>query len=259
MPENFSDFDRVSAFLPVASAGKPDASYGGLCDNGQSRLIATEFLLRYYALSGHLMRDEMGPQLEPVVGCRALEQYIGQFNHVRELPGGWWSESLALFEQDGVAMLNVFMNLFNDVAHSPVAPSLGYAPVPGNVPMLGGGSLGCHAIVERTGKSRYFSTGYFREISEQIALLGGNSAHPAIYDNPRIIHSHPWLRLVRAVGYQGVRESSLPDGKGVNLHQIELIIGQGVMKSLDKSMKPIEAINYINSKLRVLQNSTGAP
>ncbi len=63
----------------------------------------------------------MGPQLEPVVGCRALEQYIGQFNHVRELPGGWWSESLALFEQDGVAMLNVFMNLFNDVAHSPVA------------------------------------------------------------------------------------------------------------------------------------------
>ncbi|MBH2546282.1 extracellular solute-binding protein [Serratia marcescens] len=261
VPENFSDFDRVSAFFArLHQPGNRMRPMGACAITGNPRLIATEFLLRYYALSGHLMRDEMGPQLEPVVGCRALEQYIGQFNHVRELPGGWWSESLALFEQDGVAMLNVFMNLFNDVAHSPVAPSLGYAPVPGNVPMLGGGSLG---VSRHSRKDRqiavFFDWLFSREISEQIALLGGNSAHPAIYDNPRIIHSHPWLRLVRAVGYQGVRESSLPDGKGVNLHQIELIIGQGVMKSLDKSMKPIEAINYINSKLRVLQNSTGAP
>jgi hypothetical protein len=31
------------------------------------------------------------------------------------------------------------MNLFNDVAQSPMLPALGYASVPGGTPQLGGG------------------------------------------------------------------------------------------------------------------------
>ncbi|MGQ7190081.1 extracellular solute-binding protein, partial [Escherichia sp. HC-CC] len=34
------------------------------------------------------------------------------------------------------------LKLFNDVAHTTIAPTIGYAPVPGQLPQLGGGSIG---------------------------------------------------------------------------------------------------------------------
>lgn len=69
---------------------------------GNAGLIATEFLLRYYALAGRLMTEEAGPRLEPAIAADALQQYVDQFTHVRELSGGWWSESLTLFDQGGL-------------------------------------------------------------------------------------------------------------------------------------------------------------
>lgn len=253
LPENFTDFDAISAFFAKHhQPGDRQRPIGACAVTGNAGLIATEFLLRYYALAGRLMTEEAGPRLEPAIAADALQQYVDQFTHVRELSGGWWSESLTLFDQGGVAMLNVFMNLFNDVAHSPSAPSLGYAPVPGKTPLLGGGSLGVSRYSQKDRQiSIFFNWLFSRETAEQIALLGGNSAHPAIYDNPRIMRSHPWLRLVGSVGYQGMRESSLPGGKGVNLHQVEWIIGQGVMKCLEKELSVSEAVKYINEQLRV--------
>lgn len=252
VPESFADFDAVSGFF--ARLHQPDnrqRPIGACAVMGNARLIATEFLLRYYALGGRLMTDAAGPRLDSVIAAEALQQYVDQFAHVRALPGGWWSESLALFEQGGVAMLNVFMNLFNDVAHSPSAPLLGYAPVPGKMPLLGGGSLGISRYSQKDRQiSVFFNWLFSRDTSEQIALLGGNSAHPALYDNPRVMRSHPWLRLVGTVGYQGVRESALLGGRGVNLHQIELIIGQGVMKCIEKTLSVNKAIDAMNAKLQ---------
>jgi DNA-binding LacI/PurR family transcriptional regulator/ABC-type glycerol-3-phosphate transport system substrate-binding protein len=252
VPESFADFDAVSAFFAgLHQPGDRQRPIGASAVTGNARLIATEFLLRYYALDGRLMTNAAGPRLEPAIAAVALQQYVDQFAHVRALPGGWWSESLALFEQGGVAMLNVFMNLFNDVAHSPSAPLLGYAPVPGKKPLLGGGSLGISRYSQKDRQiSVFFNWLFSKETSEQIALLGGNSAHPALYDNPRIMRSHPWLRLVGSVGYQGVRESSLPDGRGVNLYQIELIIGQSVMACMDKTLSVNKAIEVMNAKLQ---------
>lgn len=253
LPENFADFDAISAFFAKHHQyGDRRRPIGACAVTGNAGLIATEFLLRYYALAGRLMTVEAGPRLEPTIAADALQQYVDQFTHVRELPGGWWSESLTLFEQGGVAMLNVFMNLFNDVAHGPSAPSLGYAPVPGKMPMLGGGSLGVSRYSQKDRQiSIFFNWLFSRETSEQIALLGGNSAHPTLYDNPRIMRSHPWLRLIGSVGYQGIRESSLPGGQGVNLHQVEWIIGQGVVKCLEKELSVGEAVKYINEQLRM--------
>ncbi|WP_411749075.1 extracellular solute-binding protein [Serratia marcescens] len=253
LPENFTDFDAISAFFAKHhQPGDRQRPIGACAVTGNAGLIATEFLLRYYALAGRLMTEEAGPRLEPAIAADALQQYVDQFTHVRELSGGWWSESLTLFDQGGVAMLNVFMNLFNDVAHSASAPSLGYAPVPGKTPLLGGGSFGVSRYSQKDRQiSIFFNWLFSRETAEQIALLGGNSAHPAIYDNPRIMRSHPWLRLIGSVGYQGMRESSLPGGKGVNLHQVEWVIGQGVMKCLESELSVSEAVKYINEQLRV--------
>lgn len=70
------------------------------------------------------------------------------------------------------------MNLFNDVAHSDILPKIGFAPVPGGVPQLGVGYLGCRVTVENHLYAELFYRWlYSPVVMDHLILLGGNSNH----------------------------------------------------------------------------------
>jgi hypothetical protein len=76
------------------------------------------------------------------------------------LSGEWWSDAVKQFERGNLAMLIMYLNLFNDVAHSPIAPTIGYASVPGQLPQLGGGSIGMSRYSKRKSRLNSSSTGF---------------------------------------------------------------------------------------------------
>ena len=77
-----------------------------------------------------------------------------------------------------LAMLIMYLNLFNDVAHTTIAPTIGYAPVPGQLPQLGGGSIGMSRYSKKKKQVEQFFVYwlYSDEISRHLVL--GNSAWP---------------------------------------------------------------------------------
>lgn len=251
IPATFAEFDATAAFFTaIHQAGDPQRPVGTATTLGSSGLIASEYLLRYYALGGRLVHKDKPVHLEPNLAIAALDQYLEQLAITRNLNSEWWSTSVAQFEQGQLAMLIMYMNLFNDVAHSPLSPSIGYAPVPGNMPQFGGGSLGMSRYSNKKAQAaRFFDWLYSAEITEQLVLLGGNSAHRSIYQNQRILHLYPWFNLLRDNPGTGIRESRGVQGELFNLRHAETIIGQGVTNVVNKMMNPQQAIDYINQRL----------
>ncbi|MFI8415310.1 extracellular solute-binding protein [Serratia sp. NPDC078756] len=251
IPNNFTEFDAISAFFTaIHQAGDPQRPLGSSTMLSNSGLIATEFLLRYYALGGRLAQNDLAPRLEPEIATNALRQYLNQLVITANLNSEWWDEPVALFEQGQLAMLIMYMNLFNDVAHSPISPAIGSAPVPGGVPQMGGGSLGMSRFSQKnTAVTQFFHWLYSPEITTNLVLLGGNSAHQSIYQNQRILHQYPWLEQWRNTPGTGIRETHGLRGERFNLRLAEFIIGQGITNVVNNIMTPEQAIIYINQRL----------
>lgn len=251
IPTSFDEFDDITAFFTaIHQSGNPQRPVGSSTTLGSSGLIATEYLLRYYALGGRLVHQDKPVQLEPALAVEALRQYQQQLTVTNNLNSEWWNSSVAQFEQGQLAMLIMYMNLFNDVAHSPISPAIGYAPVPGNTPQMGGGSLGMSRFSDKKAQvEQFFRWLYSAEITEHLVLLGGNSAHRSIYQNQRILHLYPWFNLLRDNPSSGIRESRGLQGELFNLRHAEIIIGQGVTNVVNKIMDPEQAIAYINQRL----------
>ncbi|MGQ8773103.1 extracellular solute-binding protein [Serratia sp. NA_112.1] len=251
VPNSFEEFDVITDFFTTLhQPGNPQRPMGSSTTLGSAGLIATEYLIRYYALGGRLVHEDKPVQLEPSLAIDALQLYLKQLAVTMNLSCEWWSASVAKFEQGQLAMLIMYMNLFNDVAHSPQSPAIGYAPVPGNIPQMGGGSIGMSRFSDKKAPvEQFFRWLYSSEITEQLVLLGGNSAHQSIYQNQRILHQYPWFKLLRDNPSNGVRESRGQQDKLFNLRHAEIIIGQGITNVVNKMMSSEQAITYINQRL----------
>ncbi|MFC0226877.1 extracellular solute-binding protein [Serratia aquatilis] len=251
IPTNFEEFDAITAFFTAThQPDNPLRPIGSSTTLGSSGLIASEYLLRYYALGGRLVHQDKPIQLEPSVAIQALQQYLQQLSVTINLKSEWWNASVTQFEQGQLAMLIMYMNLFNDVAHSPLSTAIGYAPVPGNLPQMGGGLLGMSRFSNKKVQAeQFFHWLYSAEITEHLVLLGGNSAHHSIYQNQRILHLYPWFNLLRDNPATGIRESRGLQGELFNLRHAEIIIGQGVTNVVNKIMDAEQAIYYVNQRL----------
>ncbi|KGA57943.1 extracellular solute-binding protein [Proteus vulgaris] len=253
VPTTFEEYDNVTQFFTqLHEEGQISRPMGASTTLGSAGLIATEYLLRYYAKEGRLIGSDNIPQLAMPLAGEVLKEYLQQLSITENIYNKWWSESVRQFEQGHLAMLVSYMNLFNDVAHSNILPKTGFAPVPGGIPQLGGGVL---AVSRYSQKSQYaeqfYRWLYSPMVMDHLILLGGNSNHQNFSHNQEISHRYPWMTLAYQEINKGIRESSIPNGKLFNLRQAEIIIGQGITNVVNNIMTIDETIEYINQRLLI--------
>ncbi|GAB1440055.1 hypothetical protein MASR2M36_28370 [Providencia sp.] len=253
VPVSFNEYDQVTQFFTEHhEKGQFSRPVGASTTLGSAGLIATEYLLRYYAEGGRLIGHDDIPRLEMPLAGKILSEYLHQVSISENIHDKWWSESVRQFEKGDLAMLIAYMNLFNDVAHSDIFPKIGFAPVPGGLPQLGGGALG----VSRYSQKAHYAEQFYRWlyspiVMDHLILLGGNSNHQDFSHNQEICYRYPWMPLAYQEINRGIRESSIPNGKLFNLRQAEVIIGQGITNVVNKIMTVDETIEYINQRLLV--------
>ncbi len=253
VPTTFEEYDNVTQFFTeLHQAGQAHCPMGASTTLGSAGLIATEYLLRYYAKGGRLIGSDNIPRLAMPLAAEVLADYLHQLSITENINHKWWSGSVRQFEQGHLAMLISYMNLFNDVAHSDILPKIGFAPVPGGVPQLGGGVLGVSRYSRKSSYAELFYRWlYSPVVMDHLILLGGNSNHENFSHNQEISHRYPWMTLAYQEINQGIRESSVPNGKLFNLRQAEIIIGQGITNVINHIMTIEETIDYINQRLLI--------
>ncbi|AHG18600.1 hypothetical protein Z042_02415 [Chania multitudinisentens RB-25] len=251
VPETFQEFDTIAAFFTAThQPGNLQRPMGTSMTLGNSVLIATEYLTRYYAMGGRLLHEDHPPSLDVNIAIPVLRDYLHQLTISTPLHENWWSAAVKQFEQGGLAMQIAYMNLFNDVAHSPLLPALGYASVPGGIPQLGGGSLGLSRYSTKHREAAlFFNWLYSEEIVEHRVLLGGSSARKSICLNQRITQQYPWFTSLSENVSKGLRESCWHDGSPFNLRHAEMVIGQGISYAINKLRNIEQTIDYINQRL----------
>src|SRR5690625_3195493 len=250
IPTTFDELNRISEFFSQSKNPESPLPYGTCVSTGNTEIIASEFLLRYYAKGGKLIQDNNTLSLTPTIANKALQNYMDHLNIADHLSAKWWDESISLFSKGELAIIIVYMNLFSDIAHSSISPLIGFSQVPGDNPLLGGGSLGISKYSQKEDEAiQFFNWVYSDETAEQITLLGGSSVNDFVYDNQNIMNKYPWLKFAVDKNYEGIRESSFKSGESFNLRKVEQIIGLGLKNTINNMMTIEETIEYINRRL----------
>ncbi|MDR7343395.1 DNA-binding LacI/PurR family transcriptional regulator/ABC-type glycerol-3-phosphate transport system substrate-binding protein [Pantoea alhagi] len=253
LPESYEEFDRLAAFFSRLRQSGEINMTGTCATIGGAEMIATEFLQRYYARGGRLLHEKSPPCLNKEIALPALKNYIESLGYARCLNSTWWQDSVAQFEQRELAMLIVYMNLFTDVAHSEISPLIGYAPVPGGAPLLGGGSVGISKYSKNKEQAMLFLQWLFSPtIVEQTGLLGGGSAYINNSCSTGITDFYPWSTLCKQCFDAGIRENHAQNGYYFDLHQVEYIIGKNILDVIHHDSELIACVAEINRKLALL-------
>ncbi|RKS87126.1 DNA-binding LacI/PurR family transcriptional regulator [Orbus hercynius] len=250
VPTDFEQFTQISEFFNRQHNVDSPIEFGGGITLGNTEIIASEFLLRYYANGGQLIEHDQ-IVLDKSIAMKTLVELAKFMSSAHHLEAAWWQASVEQFERGDLAMLIIYMNLFSYISTKNILPLIGCAPVPGNRPLFGGGSLGMSRYSDKiTEVSQFFDWIFSKEISEQIALLGGSVAQDCLFQNQKIMHHYPWFNLVQQNYVHGVRENQLNNGQSINLRQVERIIGEHITLWLTAKCDSELIIDYLNHELK---------
>lgn len=250
IPVNFAQFAQINEFFDQRRNPDSPIQFGSTITLGNSEIIASEFLLRYYANGGTLVNG-LSVALNEKITVNTLNQLKIFMQSANNLDATWWQRSVEEFEQGNSAMLIVYMNLFSYLSTKNILPLIGYSSVPGNMPLFGGGSLAMSRYSQKIEEvSAFFNWIFSPEISEQVALLGGAVAQDNIFQNQKIISNYPWVDVSHKNYLYGIRENQLSNGQAINLRKIESIIGQHIDLWLKLNSDCEEMITMLNEQLQ---------
>ncbi|WP_176669828.1 extracellular solute-binding protein [Mannheimia granulomatis] len=248
LPKNFEQFNMLSAFFKENLPKELGIKYGSALIINDIGTLATEFLMRYYALSNSIFIDDI-LQLDIQPAKKALKQLKIFYSSSKLLENAWWRDSVELFNSGEIPMLIVYMNHFSPLSQKGFFP-LGVSTLPNNRALMGGGSL---AIIKQTTKreacEKFLVWFLDNTTQEQYVRLGGSTAKQDIVENQNMTKNLPWLLLALKEDFKGIRENSNSKQEAINLRQAENIIGNVVSQYLITDMEEGDAIDMINARL----------
>lgn len=122
---------------------------------------------------------------------------------------GSWNTAVRRFAQGRSALMIAHSNYalwLSDDPLSHVSGRVGFAPMPGKRPLLGGGALGALRFSGRKKEAAALLQWLFSPgARDLLALLGGCSPCRSVYENEEIADVYPWLETVRQGLQTGVR------------------------------------------------------
>jgi len=134
-------------------------------------LISSEFLPYYYSLGGKVSFENI-LKFDSEIFIQAFDMYRQLRSTSKIETGSWWNSEIESFKNKQTGLLIGFSNHFNNIDSN----TYGVAPIPGNVPALGGGLIGITKKTKHLDESIIFLKWLYQyQIQHEIALMGGRS------------------------------------------------------------------------------------
>ncbi len=238
LPATFTAYARVAEFFDSFAA---ETGARGALNSQQT----SECMAHFVAMS----KDGAWPQLTDA----ELAAYIDTRRRLEaaSLPArdGNWNHTVDLFARGESAMMIAHANYAERLAHNPlyrVSGRVGFARVPGDRPLLGGGVVGITRTCTQKDAAREFLAWLYSDSTAMLtALLGGCSPCAAPYENDEVLDMYPWLRAVRQGLTHGVRRGLFPNARRP-FHQLHL--EEGI------ALTCLSAVNGVLTPQQALQN-----
>ena len=250
IPINFEKYNEMLEFFNESDFDLLKDVSGAAMITGNTGTIAAEYLLRYYSLKGTLLND-LEIELDGTIAKQAMKLLFENYRNSNVIDSNWWGEEVKAFVDGKTAMVIGFMNHLSIVSQSNIKDSIGIANVPGDTPLLGGGILGITKKTNQLQESIEFLNWInSNEISEQITLLGGNTASYFLSNSSIVQTMYPWLNKAKKIIMNGKRENTFENGQSIDIKQAEEIIGKHILQLLSEEQPDYDHyVKIINDEL----------
>ncbi|MDR3139483.1 MAG: extracellular solute-binding protein [Treponema sp.] len=246
VPKTYGEYDRIAAFFCASANGESPVCYGTTMVYGSASVAACELLPRIRAMGDGIFDKAGNICVNTPVFRKALEEYLKLKPYSGPEINFWWGDALKLFSSGLSAMTIVFMNHVSGIVRTSdpeLSMKVGAAPVPGNFPLLGGGTIGISAQSRKIDPCiEFFNWVYSDEIANMITLLGGLSPCKSVFENEEILEIYPWLRNMEEHYTRGWRRISSKKHPHFDTHQFEQILGNAVRNAAMGIDSPEEAL-----------------
>mgnify|MGYP001585366836 CR=1 FL=1 len=236
VPQNFEEYNKVAKFFTRKFNKNSPTDYGTNLVFGSAAVAACDFLPRFKELGGEIFDENGNVIINIEIAKKALQSYIETYDYTDGATNMWWQKALETFAEGNTAMIIVFSNHSSHMLHSKsskVVGKIGFAPVPGGYPLLGGGIIGISKDSKKYQESiEFLKWIYSDKISSAITYLGGFSPCKDIYNNEDVMTLYPWIEgMDKSFRYGGRRNKNSKHPK-FDDRKFEGILGIAIRSSV---------------------------
>ena len=197
-PTTFVEYNRIARFFTRKYNPESPVEFGSTLTLGNTGVAATEFLTRYFALTHDLFDDQDRILLTSPEAVQALSELVEIANYASPTINPWWRDTARTFAKGEAAMTVLYSNYASEMTGiiSRIRGNIGFAIVPGDNPLYGGGSIGVCRYSKQKELAYHFIKWLCSEnVSAAMTLLGSVSPCKETYSNYQVIDNYPWLSM----------------------------------------------------------------
>jgi DNA-binding LacI/PurR family transcriptional regulator/ABC-type glycerol-3-phosphate transport system substrate-binding protein len=256
-PETWREFNTVARFFTRAFNPSSPTAYGTSLGTNPPHGTMVEFLTRLWGTNARVLDDSGRVMLDSREAADVLENYVESTEFaVPGWQGKQRSGQVEDFATGDVAMVAIFCAPaapLTDRSGSRVVGKIGYAPVPGGVPVLGGWSMGIVADCPRPDLAfEWMSWAAGMEMAIPLTIMGGSTPALALYNSLELRSVYPWLgKAVEFFPKSRARAISLTTTGGrLSEFRYEQIVGSHIHQALRREKTSTEALKAAAAELR---------
>ncbi len=245
-PKTFEEFNRIASFFTKTINPSSPVDYGATITLGSTGVAGSEYLARLFSHQENLYDTDRRIRLDSDTALLALKEMTALKPCTAPEYCSWWTNTAARFADGNYAMSLLYSNYAGDLLSpsSKIAGKIGCTMVPGDNPVIGGGSLGIFRYSKQPEEALSFIKWICSEpVSSASALLGSTSPCRKTYENYEVIQSFPWLDLVREC-FTLTHGERIPKESGLAFDERRFlsILGMAVKNAYSGITEPEEAL-----------------
>ncbi len=257
-PKSWSAFNRIAAFFDRQNRASSPVLYGTVIPAAYKECLLPEVYMRMRAYGGEVYNNRFQVHFNTPQTVKALS---GLADLAATCPGALQKvtdrDAARIFLEGQSAMQITYPSFLSDTAALSGAGGgwLGFDHVPGKCPILGGWSLGVlQNSKQKTAAFDFITWACGADMANYSAILAGQSAIAASFDNNELISLYPWLPLYRDI--YPYAEPILPPHKPgreiIPQEAVDSAVADGIYALLNGRKTPEQAAASIGEALSSL-------
>lgn len=244
VPETFEEYNEVARFFTRSFRPESPTDYGTSIALGTASSTASEYLVRLLGMGADSYDEDGRLHLSSPKAKKVLQNYLEAAAYADPEVIHSWTAATDAFVCGKTAMTILFANHASGIIRAQnalFANQVGFAPVPGSRPLLGGGVLGVSAhSVQKEEAYRFICWATGDEIASRLMIMGGISSCRLAYEQAEILGAYPWLRDFEKNLRAGSRKTILTTGGShLDIHRFEVELGQLIIDAAAKK-RPLD-------------------
>lgn len=247
-PTDYRSFNQIARFFTKQINPNSPTEYGTTMTLGNSGVAATEYLTRYFSHTNDLFDKNGNLLLDTEIALQAMKELVEAKQYSPQRYNNWWRNTAREFAEGNTAMTVLFSNYASEMlnSNSRIIGNIGFAPVPGNNSLVGGGCIG----VCKNSKHKQEAVDFIKwvcsdKVATAMTLLGSVSPCKKTYDNYEVIDTYPWLTLSKE-SIETSKTNRTPGREDVTFDERRFlsVLGMAVNNAYNAAMTEEEALAF---------------